>query len=402
MKKFMTILCVCLLSLTLSGCGSSELKPQEMLEDYDSMWVTIENNYAQMGMAKRLTGKDFISVKNNYRSKINDNTTPMQFDAIVNDCLKEFNGIGRMKKLDERTYTQTVRKLSDNAFSSAHNQYLNNLVNIRKSKDYYNYPYDGNEPKEIKKNLTTSVVLENHIAYVSMKSMNSEFMEKDGAKLKKFLKKVDDFDACIIDLRGMSGGVDTYWRQYIVPMNIKKNMQYTTYELFKGDESYSYLNSEYKVKDISTLPPLASVNSSDMEGMTRFIKQKHLVPTENNKTIFKGKFYLLVDNQTSGAAEKFALFSKQSKFAQLIGQNTFGDSFAIDPLLVLLPNSGMVIQFNATNALNPDGSSNEMGGTLPDIRVNKDEDIYQRALDEIKKGIVIEPVVEPDVTGIQE
>ncbi|MEF9961938.1 MAG: S41 family peptidase [Erysipelotrichaceae bacterium] len=401
MKKFMTILCVCLLALSLSGCGSSELKPQEMLEDYDSMWVTIENNYAQMGMAKRLTGKDFQTVKNNYRAKISEKTTPMQFDAIVNECLKEFNGIGRMKKLDELTYTQTVRKLSDNAFSSAHNEYLNKLVNIRKSKDYYNYPYDGSEGKKIKTNLTTSVVLEDHIAYVSMKSMNSEFMEKDGAKLKKFLKKVKDFDACIIDLRGISGGVDTYWRQYIVPMNIKKNMKYSTYELFKGDESYSYLSSEYKVKEISSLPPLTSVNSSDIEGMSHFVKQKHLVPTENNKAIFKGKFYLLVDKQTSGAAEKFALFSKQSKFAQLIGQNTYGDSFAIDPLLVLLPNSGMVIQFNATNALNPEGSSNEIGGTTPDIKVNEGEDSYQRALSEIQKGIVIDPVVE-EVEGIQE
>ncbi|MEG0981699.1 MAG: S41 family peptidase [Erysipelotrichaceae bacterium] len=401
MKKFMTILCVCLLALSLSGCGSSELKPQEMLEDYDSMWVTIENNYAQMGMAKRLTGKDFQAVKNNYRAKISEKTTPMQFDAIVNECLKEFNGIGRMKKLDELTYTKTVRKLSDNAFSSAHNEYLNKLINIRKSKDYYNYPYDGSEGKKIKTNLTTSIVLEDHIAYVSMKSMNSEFMEKDGAKLKKFLKKVKDFDACIIDLRGLSGGVDTYWRQYIVPMNIKKNMKYSTYELFKGDESYSYLSSEYKVKEISSLPPLESVNSSDMEGMSHFVKQKHVVPTENNKAIFKGKFYLLVDQQTSGAAEKFALFSKQSKFAQLIGQNTYGDSFAIDPLLVLLPNSGMVIQFNATNALSPEGSSNEIGGTTPDIKVNEGEDSYQRALSEIQKGIVIEPVVE-EVDGIQE
>ncbi|MEG0520791.1 MAG: S41 family peptidase, partial [Erysipelotrichaceae bacterium] len=136
-------------------------------------------------------------------------------------------------------------------------------------------------------------------------------------------------------------------------------------------------------------------------GMSHFVKQKHVVPTENNKAIFKGKFYLLVDQQTSGAAEKFALFSKQSKFAQLIGQNTYGDSFAIDPLLVLLPNSGMVIQFNATNALSPEGSSNEIGGTTPDIKVNEGEDSYQRALSEIQKGIVIEPVVE-EVDGIQE
>lgn len=398
MKKLIKICCVLLLSFSLVGCGRSDLNSNEMREDYDSMWQIIENNYAQMGMAKRITNKDFQVIKATYRDKITDKTTPMQFDAIINQCLNEFEGVGRMGKLDERTYTETLRYLKDNELSTPHLSYLYDVINIRKSKEYYGYPYDGsNNENKIKKNLTTSIVMEDHIAYFKMNTMSSEFMDKDSETLKKFLKKVQNYDACIIDLRGVSEGNDLYWRKNIVPMNITKDMQYSTYELLKGDESSFYLKSEYKLHNLDKLPELPELNGADKENMTNFIKRKHLIPTENSKALFKGKFYILTDKETRGTAEKFVVFAKQSGFATIVGENTGGDSFGVQPLLWTLPNSGMVIGFNATNALNPDGSSNERNGSKPDIKLRDNLNALGVAIDEIQKTIVVEPPVEEEI-----
>lgn len=388
MKKIVMLICACFVMLSLHGCSDGPLKPQEMLEDYDTMWLSIESNYAQMNMAQRKTGKDFQTIKETYRNKITSKTTPMQFDAIISQCIAEFDNVGRMSKLDENTYTETLQKLEDNSLSSPHSEYLYDAINTRNAKAWYDYPYKGDDSgNKTRINLTTSVLMANHIVYLRMDTMNAKYIEKDMEKIEKFLKKYKDFDSCIIDLRGVSDGDDSYWRENLVPMNIKKNMSYTTYELVKpGDESIEYLSTEYKLKDISKLI-LPTVNSGDIIDMTSFIKVKHVVPTEKGKTLFKGNFYVLIDNKTAGTAEKFAQFAKQSGFATLVGENTSGDSFGIDPLLVLLPNSGMVIQFNATNALNPDGTSNEEKGTEPDIVAGKNVNALQKAIEEIQKTL---------------
>ena len=64
-----------------------------MLEDYDYLWTTIQENYAMMNVAQRMTGKNFLAVKDHYRNKITEDTTTQQFDSYVSLFLNEFEGI---------------------------------------------------------------------------------------------------------------------------------------------------------------------------------------------------------------------------------------------------------------------------------------------------------------------
>ncbi|MFL0251327.1 S41 family peptidase [Clostridium neuense] len=66
----------------------------------------------------------------------------------------------------------------------------------------------------------------------------------------------------------------------------------------------------------------------------------------------------------------FAVFSKSTGFATLVGEKTGGDGIAMDPILCALPNSGYVFRFPVDMGLTSDGTCNFEHKTEPDIKVS--------------------------------
>ena len=86
------------------------------------------------------------------------------------------------------------------------------------------------------------------------------------------------------------------------------------------------------------------------------------------RAAFRGRVWLLVGPMVYSASESFAVFCRATGFATLVGSQTSGDGIgALDPILMRLPNSGILIQFTMMYGLNPDGSGSEETGTAPDI-----------------------------------
>lgn len=100
-----------------------------------------------------------------------------------------------------------------------------------------------------------------------------------------------------------------------------------------------------------------------------------------NPVGFKGRIFLLVDDKVYSSAESFAAFAKAAKWATLVGTRTGGDGIGIDPALVSLPNSGLIVRFPLEMGLNPDGSANEEFATAPDIFA---EQTYRDYLEHLK------------------
>ena len=98
------------------------------------------------------------------------------------------------------------------------------------------------------------------------------------------------------------------------------------------------------------------------------------------------KIWVLIGNDTISAADEFAAFAKQTKFAKLIGENTGGGGLNWLPKLYLqLPNCGLLIQSDMLYALNPDWTCNDEFGTAPDIYNLPDKDALETCLEEIRK-----------------
>ena len=53
------------------------------------------------------------------------------------------------------------------------------------------------------------------------------------------------------------------------------------------------------------------------------------------------------------------MFSKASGFATLVGRTTRGDGIGTDPAYLILPNSGLVVQYSLMYGVTADGSGSE-------------------------------------------
>ena len=99
------------------------------------------------------------------------------------------------------------------------------------------------------------------------------------------------------------------------------------------------------------------------------------------RAAFHGRVWLLVGPMVYSASESFAVFCQATGFATLVGSRTGGDGIgALNPVMMRLPNSGILIQYTMMYGLNPDGSSSEEAGTTPDILSPAGEPAFVTAL----------------------
>ncbi|WP_081673512.1 S41 family peptidase [Butyrivibrio sp. FC2001] len=98
------------------------------------------------------------------------------------------------------------------------------------------------------------------------------------------------------------------------------------------------------------------------------------------------KKWVLTSNNVFSASEIFVCFCKATGWAKLVGRKTLGDGLGTTPVMLVLPDSGLLIRFSGGVGENPDGSINAVAGTNPDIMCIKDETPLDRCLEEIRKN----------------
>lgn len=352
------------------------LSEAKMLEDYDTMWNIIEENYPYMGVAARVTGNDFNNVKNTYRQYIIGNTTKIGFKEIINSCLSQFRGTGHMSMIfNDSTYAYN---LEVNKGYSGHCKLIYDALNNKVSRQFYNYKQTNNK-KETENtsgkvgvfsntvNFTTKEYDDIQTSYIKIPTFKNPQMNISA--LKQYFNEIADYKNCIIDLRGNMGGSDNYWYNGIVEPNLKEDISVSYYALAKGNLSKKYIESDndpcFSIKNFD-YSKLTNIKLDDVTDMEYYYERKENYKKASNP-LFKGNFYVLTDKSNYSAAEGFIQFCKRTGFAKLIGETTSGDGMGKDPMIVALPNSGICLQFSTAYTLNKDGSSNEEKGTQPDM-----------------------------------
>lgn len=398
LEKGILLFLLCTLVIC-TGCGSSskgvgatlsanshKLTKEQRLADYDAMWKDIEENYPLMGVAERTVGINAEEVKKRYRSYAEIAPDDRAFFGAIQCCGDAFGECGHMQVFDAENYNNYLQLYQE--MPCSHWEYLYNLLNNQASRIFYGYIEEkvssqteqtGNGKDLDDSNLSTEILKSGRIAYMKIKSMVN--LETDIPKIQSFFKKIKSYQNCIIDIRGNGGGDSRYWIDAIVAPNLDKPVSYTNYELVQGETARSYLKTTEKIYPISQLPELPNLNQNDLRKMKYFTKCDTVIKNVNKKKKFTGKFYLLTDGDVYSSAEGFTIFCKQTGFATIIGEPTEGDGIGIDPLIFVLPNSGICLRFSSTLGLNPDGGSNEEFGTVPDVLCKDGEDALSACLD---------------------
>jgi len=235
---------------------------------------------------------------------------------------------------------------------------------------------DPTASRRYEPNVTTAVLDDGNVAYLGIRSLTHEAVARDRDTIQSFLKENRTAKALIVDIRGNGGGDDAYWKQNVVaPLLLTPMTAVMTIGLSSGAYSAPFIRNKigtdwFRRKTAKQLTSLEWFKPDLYTGVTSFLRQPLTVSPEDSVS-FEGRVFLLVDDAVYSSAESFAVWAKATGWATLVGMRTGGDGIGFDPLVVALPNSGIVVRFPADMGINPDGSVNEESQTVPDVVVQQ-------------------------------
>lgn len=391
---------------------------QQYVEDFDYLYEQLNENYPYTSLVERSLGFDIFNEYQTYREKIKTCKNDVEFYSTVKDFINKFEFMGHIELWGYR-YISEVQSMK--AVIDSYPQYKEQLTpyidkldnsisknNYKSMQQFYekvsaavneaniNMPdIDNNFYYEIEQtpNVQTNVIEENNIAYVKINSFDLSFYDEDKETLYKFFSEVEDYPNLIIDITDNGGGSMDYFNDLIAAPLISKEITVPTYMFVKGGSNNSFYlqldkglkNGEWK--GIDELSYIDGLNYDDIAQMDYFkVENYTLKPSENNLD-YKGKIWLLVSKNNYSSSEYAAMISKSSGFATLVGEQTSGDGIGVDPVYIIMPNSGLVIQYSPIYGVAPDGTCSEEYGTMPDIISPTDESEIDTCIKAIKKQL---------------
>ena len=363
------------------------LSAGQALYDYDTMWALLEENYPYFDVIKEELGISNRVVKTRYRAKLvslaDDGYISQEaFINTITYCLYEFRSIGHLSVIPP-----AFRDDMQSWLSNSNNIFYANLLNIVNNPvtdqfyQYWSHALENPFPSRIAySNVTKDMDIVtagfvDDIPYLKITTFSS-WTDETYTIVKNFLLEIRDAEDLIIDIQGNGGGDSNAWYWGIVPKLITEGTPIhmllgmktgaLNLALTKGDTEYwscfqLYENEEWQ-KDFPYITP------DRMQGMDLLVKDTRVIrPDTNAQSHFCGKIWVLIDEKCYSAADQFAYFCKETGFATLVGTTTRGNGIGLQPYVMALPYSGLLVYYDPFLSFNPDGTCNGIVGTRPDI-----------------------------------
>lgn len=409
------ILALCLL---LTGCAAPAAQPEEdsrwdpalknalgltrsqRLEDYDYLVKTLKESYLCFGVHDRENPEEPAEeILSHYREMVAENDSDDAFYSAVYSALWTLGSYGHLWIIEPEDYYEmldwcenediTGRERWKELTEASEDQYarLKTYLDALEEEGSWN----GGETGE---NLHTLLWPEAGIAYLKVDSFLVDYdpdYQREAEAIRAFYDAAGDCTDLIIDLTDNSGGNEGYWQNLLAAPLTDEPLSCTNYALLAASENNRpFIDNVFAPEDlhpIAELPDLPKLNREGLEAATHFVESTLHVEPAAKRAAFRGRVWLLVGPQVYSASESFSVFCQATGFATLVGTQTGGDGVgALDPILMRLPNSGILIQFTMMYGLNPDGSSSEEAGTTPDVLSPAGEPALVTALRAIEKA----------------
>ena len=131
---------------------------------------------------------------------------------------------------------------------------------------------------------------------------------------------------------------------------------------------------------------LIYLNADDAAMLSSYWTWNSAIRPTQEEAIFGGKIWLLTSSTNFSASEQAAAIVRQTGFATLVGQTTGGDGIGIQPMVLALPNTGMVVRYSPIYGTDPLGRNNQEFGTDPHVFNRHRRNALQTALELIAEG----------------
>lgn len=350
------------------------LTNEQKLDDLDYLYSTINLNHPNLYINERVHGVVFSEEKEIIKENIQKLSEEKMGDLTDSKFAIEIRNL-------IRTLNDNTHLVSSFHYPELYGKYTapnnpekfilwSDIFTREESLNWYGFSKKKLDSQEINLNIRdfrTATIVPEEVAYLRLQKMDTRRIEEDGKEIRAFLERVKDFDKLIIDIRGEVMASDEYWMKNLVAPLIEETLSVENYFFIRGNYTKGfYQEMGHTLTPISSLDDdLKTIVSEEVLTNFDYYGTRNMTVDPLNPVGFKGEIYLLVDNNVNSSTENFAFFAKESGFATLVGETTGGNGHTIEPILISLPNSGIIVRYVGELILASDGTVTAEVGTIP-------------------------------------
>lgn len=361
---------------TLTFCQTT-LSTRDKVKDFKYLYHTLKENYPYFNAEERMHGFNWLDNKKEYIERIKQTSGDSVYFAELRQIVKEMHS-GHTDFVPT-LYKDYLLDVYSKMGGERRRAWVDVLEQVGDAPEYWCQFMDfkskntGKEISDHNSNYSDTII--GNIAIMTINSFDYKRIKGDSLRIDSFLNllPIKHIDNLIIDIQQNHGGAVKYWSKNIVSRLITDTITYISYPTCKhGSVNKRFLKEYLKSGEVAN----SSYNNEFINLPQEVLDHKYFVKTSTmsiapESTIdFSGNIYLLVSRKVFSSAEGFAQFCKTTEWAKVVGEKTGGDGVGIDPLIIALPKSKLLLRYPAIGGLNHDGSFNYEAKTDPDIHIN--------------------------------
>ena len=358
--------------------AKEEFTIDEMLADYDELWEMLEENYYYFPYLES-QGIDVESLKRMTRQQLENRISNVDgFIYLLDFMFKKMNNFAHLSVVSPEMIF--VYQTYYNSEGVGDNGWKNTLQNPQTAAlyEYLNkVPFTENSElitEQVLPDIEVELDLQRKIVIFKIRTFDDKIYKKEKGFINEYLTSLDNakIDHIIFDICGNAGGNDAYWMENIVAP-FGGSYEWDTWCYLRDTELMrEYFFDDYTPELISELSGHAVPADVKQLGLTHYFKRQQTLSTEATfkKNITNAKRWVIIDNRVYSSADSFSAFCKATGWATLVGQSTRGCGTGSTPILISLPNTGLLVRFSGIVVETYEGTLNVLAGTKPDIQVD--------------------------------
>lgn len=353
---------------------------EQLLEDYDYLWTALEENYVFFPILKQ-QGIDIAAIQTDTRNLIQNQVPDVStFYETLRQMFLKCNYFAHLNVVSKDVYDSMARYYCAEGQEDSGWKDALEKENVRRF--YENAPANASEQTAPNSAVSETIFAEyddqRKTIIITIRSFAQEKLQQDQQYLQDFFQShaEDEVSDIVFDITHNRGGSTLYWNENIVAP-FGGSYTWDTW-LYVRDTALTrqYLADEQAYQPMEQLPEdhpapefVSELGLTDFCHYTECLNSDATLPDN----LLSAKRWVLVDDAVYSAAESFTYFCKKTGWATLVGTATDGDGLGVTPIMVDLPNTGILVRFSAQVGENPDGTCNTASGTKPDYTCKRFE-----------------------------
>ena len=381
MKKFVSLFLLFfpMLMSAESVTALKPLTPDQKAIDFEYLYGVLRDNYPFFGVAERKYGVDWLAKHDEYVRRLCATADDTAYYRELNDILRELHDghldfsptikYSKFKSVldglgpDFEPWSRAMHRDSVRAV------YWEQLLAKKDSRKKPVKEKSPSKPSSAQSYYNDTLLCNGKIALMRLSSLPYEKISADSLRIASFLSTISEADYLIIVIQGNGGGSELYWSRLVVSRLIPKPITYSSTQIVRGGE----INREYSPEFFEKAEPLTEDVCRGLPDELydgTFYMRKYSREIEAREPVaFRGKIFLLVDRKVFSSAGGWADFCKQTGWATVVGETTGVQGIGRDPIIISLPESGLLLRYPYCNGINADGTFNGEVGVRPDVRI---------------------------------